>query len=257
MCHLIKDTQQIEMLYDLGRSVSPWLNGTVKPVPQKSSIVNDDTLPKTIGALYQHIRSNHLAAGRAYWLTRTWDLISWQPIAMAVIAAEELSEIPRFNRFCQIANDGVVSGFWMSASFTSLPQPSKRLDFIANDLVQLLTAYQVALNQTHRCRPGFTRRLIADALIDWYHRYNMSIKRLDSTLISERISQWFYRLKIPTRLQAGLSFDHDDNIIHHRTSCCLAYRCDATSICKSCPHFIKTNAQKSELLEQWKRETCN
>ena len=63
-------------------------------------------------ALHAHWRQAHPEAGPAYWLTRSWGMLCWQSIYLAMVAVYRVGAVPALDRLGQWYEEaGLVSGF--------------------------------------------------------------------------------------------------------------------------------------------------
>ena len=67
--------------------------------------------PRGGTALHEYWRLAHPEAGPAYWLTRSWGMLCWQSIYLAMVAVYRLRAVPALERLGQGYQDGLVSGF--------------------------------------------------------------------------------------------------------------------------------------------------
>ena len=73
------------------------------------------TPAEVAAALHEYWRLAHPEAGPAYWLTRSWGMLCWQSIYLAMVAVYRLRAVPALERLGQGYQDGLVSGFTLPA----------------------------------------------------------------------------------------------------------------------------------------------
>ncbi len=91
-------SQQFERLFVYARSVTPYLDGFIESNPNN---LRDATDSRALQVLYSQLANNHPEAGQAYWLTRTWDLLCWQPVFVSFIAIYGQKSLPDLTRMAQ------------------------------------------------------------------------------------------------------------------------------------------------------------
>ncbi len=237
--------QQFERLFDYARSVTPYLDGFIEQNPDHH--LRDATDPQSLQVLYSQLANNHPEAGQAYWLTRTWDLLCWQPIFISFIAIYCQKSLPDLTRMTQYQKECFITGFsfephsWISARRETLIQKA------AEQLNQLFERYRTAINQWGRIRPGFTNHLLADHLLNCLIRLQKARPAYSNQMIIDQAKYWLSAFDLPEKHLDSLKFDQQtQRLTLVRTSCCLVYKCDGRAVCANCPR-LSTNKHKQPI----------
>ncbi|MGL4828181.1 MAG: siderophore ferric iron reductase, partial [Vibrio sp.] len=101
-----------EELFEKSRKVTPYLNGQLSSnsVQQEPIIQWDHFCSEHIQTLYRNLQDAHPEAGPAYWLTRTWTLLCWQPIYLAFVAIYACHGLPQLSSIAQYVQTHFISG---------------------------------------------------------------------------------------------------------------------------------------------------
>lgn len=229
----------IESLFELCTQVSPYLQGELG---QNEAATQDETNwvcgresdVETVHALYKSIEKEHSNAGQAYWMTRTWDLLCWQPIYVSFISIYGLNAIPDFSSFRQKSANGYTAGFQFSNRLLSQGDPETLVSLVALQLKSLFEHYRQTLDQVCRCRPGYVKRLIADAIVASLIRVQQLQPTFSNLDIRKHTQVWLRAMDCPTPSSQSLKTEPNQQVEFVRTSCCLADKI-GHDYCADCP----------------------
>ncbi|MDN2483487.1 siderophore ferric iron reductase [Vibrio agarivorans] len=222
-------------LFEYCKMVSPYLAGeTAQSVSY--SIQFDSDCSGAIYQLYQEIASHSPEAGGAYWMTRTWDSLIWQPVSIAFVAIYQLGALPDLRQVAQNLQTNFIAGFQLP------PKP-----FVEGDhecLIQeagaqlnaLFASYLKHMNVNIRIRPGYANHLLADLILNCIVKLQHLTPHIGHDELLAQAHLWFEALALPKKPIEGLTInDQSQNLVLVRTSCCLVYRCEGGKICSDCP----------------------
>ena len=187
-----------------------------------------------IDYLYESLKSAFPNAGQAYWITRSWNLLCWQPLYIAIIAVYQCQQVPSFIGFTQQVRPLMVSGFSFSSSQVVTGQYRELIQQVGKQLKPLFEFYQFHLNEQVRCRPSFAKRLLADNLMIKLVGLQKQMPQFSSTEIIEHAHCWFDVLGLDKRLIDSF-YMQKNSIEMKRSSCCLAYKTPTGKLCVNCP----------------------
>lgn len=153
-----------EKLFSRSRDVTPYLCGELGHIDNQCIHISHNNNP-AIRALYQELADTSPEAGQAYWLTRTWGLLCWQPIYLALIAVYSLKALPDITRIGQRRQPCFVAGFRFEDQSMVSGSHQDLIVLAGKQLQALFECYREGMEQWVRIRPGFTRSLVADTLL--------------------------------------------------------------------------------------------
>ncbi|WP_087018352.1 siderophore ferric iron reductase [Thaumasiovibrio subtropicus] len=234
--------QFFEQLFEHSQQVSPFLVGSIGHMPAESLQLGANDGEK-IKQLYQNIAKANPEAGSAYWLTRTWDLLCWQPVYVAFLSIYGFKTLPDIARMGQsISLDG-VAGFQFSDRTHTHGDEETLIPQAGEGLRRLFEHYREAVSEWTRIRPGFTRHLFADLILASLVKLQQFLPHIPSLYLREQGRLWLDACQLPMKLLDSLRVDpRTDRLSLVRTSCCLVYKCEGQALCLDCPRHPQNRA---------------
>ncbi|XAW88534.1 siderophore ferric iron reductase [Vibrio sp. CDRSL-10 TSBA] len=231
--------QAFEALFHYAQKITPYLHGEVSAVDtQRDAIVPGQDNSVVMAAIFDEISQATPAAGQAFWLTRTWGLLCWQPIFLSFIAIYSAKKLPDMTRIAQYRQPLFVAGFsfephaWQSGRRVNLIRQA------ATQLNHLFEQYRLELNETVRIRPGFTQHLLADSLLNCLIRLQQIRPAYTNQDIVAQARLWLEAFGLPDKHLSSLKLDEESGKVKLvRTSCCLVYKCEGRALCADCPRL--------------------
>lgn len=256
MSNSIQHDNALTPMFELCRQVSPYLNGKLQTGSDHTSeqnwiegSTNDVTV---IQRLYYALQKTSPDAGSAYWMTRSWDLLCWQPIYIAFIAIYGLKQLPDFSQFKQRFQHNAIFGFafqsdtiYHATISSTATSPLDTVEILiaqaGAQLKPLLAYYREQLDAVIRCRPGYVKRLLTDLILDSLLKVRDIIPDFSDQDVQHHAQLWLHAFDIPTNIQHSLIVNEKRPISHIRTSCCLTDKA-GNELCANCPkkHKSKT-----------------
>ena len=236
-------------LIALAAQITPLMQGQIGSAPlllSAGSMVRDTEVADQQGALflalYQYWQQQHPEAGHIYWLTRSWSMLSWQPIYLSLLSVYGIQAAPSLHNLGQTLHlaQGLVAGFSLASDPVKRGSPAMLIPIVADELWRLLSQLQQQFNQVIRLRPGFVKALLADDLVT----YALKVQHLRSDLshrdIIEQISIWHRALRLPAITTCDFFVAQGSQTLDFmRTSCCMHYRRHDGDYCANCPKADK------------------
>lgn len=222
-------------LFNATSAVTPYLNGGLGGISQDAIHTKNDINP-IIQVLYKDLSERFPEAGKAYWLTRTWDLLCWQPVYVALVSIYRFNTLPNLCDMAQYVKPCFVTGYQFEDQ--SLVQGDQKT-LITNAGAQikaLFDYYQTQMSEWIRIRPGFTHQLMSDGILAGLIRLQQHFPGLTNATIREHAVLWLQSLELDVdnaQLLHELSIDQPLKLV--RKSCCLAYKCGGKTVCDNCP----------------------
>lgn len=235
----MQNNEYFESLFTLSKQVTPYLSGQVADIVLSDSntdihISHDNS--EVIKALYDRLSQRSKEAGNAYWLTRTWDLLCWQPIYLAFISVYQLNAIPDFKNMSQSVQSDFIAGFTFHNVDLTFGSSDEIIPLIGTQLSSLFTSYRESMSEWTRIRPGFTNHLIADGLLNCITKLQVHQPTLSNEYLLAQALLWLNAFGLPSKHLASLKVDLLTNQLKLvRTSCCLVYKCEGRKLCEDCP----------------------
>lgn len=221
-------------------AVTPYLKG-YEHLPANQNIIyahhvnQNDIL---IQQLYCELQLHAPEAGSAYWLTRTWDLLCWQPIYLAFISIYKMGVLPEVNNIRQCIQPQLISGFYLDPESFQHGNHERLIKSAGQQLQTLFEAYRREMDKWVRIRPGFTRHIFADAVLNCLLRLQKSNLNLNREQFVEQAKLWLDACQLSHKHLSSLKLNsHNDQWQLVRTSCCLVYKCEGRKMCSDCPRL--------------------
>lgn len=246
----VHQVSPMQGLLDNCRSLSPYLDGQSLLNPKFNEgelwISSCEEESESIQVLYDSIRQAYPDAGRVYWATRTWDLLCWQPLAVAFVAVYQSGVAPSFENFYQRASSCLISGFQIQTQTLHHGNVESLIQSVSINLENLFSKYRKRLNQITRCSANFSNQLLADNLLgNMINVQRMSPSTASETLLAQ-LQFWIEGLKLPDSILNTIVSNPDEPIVRIRRSCCLADRVDGGALCSDCPRLQSNKTQQKK-----------
>ena len=188
-----------------------------------------------IARLYSEIKFSSAEAGNAYWLSRTWSLLCWQPLYIAMIGVHCCQLVPRLSTIQQANHPQFIAGYGFKSHEYRTGRPHLIIPFAAKELTTLFQRFQEAINQWGRIRPGFVEPLIADGVLAAFVLVKRHLQTQQIALDEACLTIWFNELNLPKRYLNTLYQNSQNQLDFIRNRCCLVYKCSDRNYCQRCP----------------------
>ncbi|MFW7524651.1 siderophore ferric iron reductase [Vibrio ostreicida] len=227
-------------LFEYSLQVTPYLAGALAPLPEPPPELGllhiDRPCSDTIQALYERLKSANPEAGPAYWLTRSWDVICWQPVYVAFVSIYTLHGLPELKRIAQTVQSDFVSGYQFDSAQHQHGTEEALIAQAGVELATLFEFYRNEMSQWTRIRPGFTRHLLADCVLGCLVKLSQFAPDKPVETLLEHAQLWLKACGLPLALADTLTVDNDTGRLKLvRTSCCLVIKCTGRELCQDCP----------------------
>jgi siderophore ferric iron reductase len=195
-------------------------------------------------ALHDHWRLAHPEAGPAYWLTRSWGMLCWQSIYLAMVAVYRVGAVPALDKLGQGHQGGLVSGFSLPLApmikgerEVLIAAAGTRLRRHWQQLFELMASVQ-------RLRPGFIRPLLADDLLAALVRVQDFFGEISREEVAAHAPLWLAACGLPAEHLTGWRearglVDGSSALSaapgYVRQRCCLHYKRKDGELCDNCP----------------------
>lgn len=225
-----------QKIFAHSKQVTPYLSGSFGTLHSKSIAITNDDSHKEIKRVYDGLAQSHPEAGKAYWLTRTWDLVCWQPIYVTFISIYGLQSLPDIKNIGQFRYKEFVTGYRFFNGDHQHGSPEELIPQAGEAILALTEFYRSQISEWTRIRPGFTNHLLADLLLGSLIKLQQHEPSLTNDYITEQAKLWLEACQLPENHLDSLKIDADSGMLKLiRISCCLVYKCDSRKYCDDCP----------------------
>lgn len=234
----MNDHSFFDHLFEYSKQVSPYLDGQIStaPCPDQHWITLEESCANDIQSLYHSLSIQHPEAGAAYWLTRTWTLLCWQPIYVAFISIYACRGLPKLSAMRQRIQPQFIAGFQFADATHQHGEIEHLVEQAGKELCTLFHYYREEMNSWTRIRPGFTNHLVADGILACMVRLSEYTPDLGYDYLRSQAQLWLRACGLPEKLINTLSYcEQTQSLKLIRTSCCLVYKCHDGQLCEDCP----------------------
>ncbi|MDR8526108.1 siderophore ferric iron reductase [Shewanella fidelis] len=229
----------VTQIYQACLQISPYLKGEQFVAPA-DSIASSQSNSNIIKLLHSNIAQQSPEAGKAYWLTRSWDLLIWQPLYIAMVSIYQLRTLPDLTSLIQRHQHGLVAGFYLTNLDCLEGDDEALIAAAGKQLTALFEHYRRELDLWVRCRPRFVEHLIADAILAKLELLQQAHPESSNAEILRHAKLWLYAFNLPTKHLQSLTLSSVDNkLILQRTSCCAVYKTTNGVKCDNCPRLTQ------------------
>ncbi|WP_243978146.1 siderophore ferric iron reductase [Vibrio natriegens] len=226
-------------LFQATNAITPYLHGDLGSI-REGEIHTDNDINPIIQDLYQQLSEAFPEAGRAYWLTRTWDLLCWQPVYVALISIYHFHSLPNLYGMAQSVKPCFVSGYRFQDKSLVQGDHQTLINTAGAQIKSLFDYYQNQMSEWTRIRPGFTHQLISDGILVGLMRLQQHFPQMTNAMIREHAVLWLQALDLDTNNALSL---YEPSVALPlklvRKSCCLVYKCEGRKLCDNCPRLAE------------------
>lgn len=227
----------MKQLFDQCQQVTPYLKGELGSAGRGMISGKQSNLPE-IKSLYRDLQSNTLEAGKVYWLTRSWDLLTWQPLYLAFVAIYNMKSLPDLRNMSQHRKQGLVAGFRFDDTQCATGDYECLIHQAGQQLSKMFEHYRAELDLWSRCRPGFVQHLVADAILARLLEVQKQHKDMSDQFILHHAKLWLKAFNISEKHLSSLYISKlDSKLTLSRTSCCSVYKTKSGKVCDNCPRL--------------------
>ncbi|MCG9547069.1 siderophore ferric iron reductase [Vibrio harveyi] len=222
-------------LFHYSKEVTPFLHGSIGEIGASAIHIDNDINP-IVQSLYQSLSQAHPEAGKAYWLTRTWDLLCWQPMYVAFISIYGFHTLPNLRGMGQYVQQGFVTGYRFADEQHIHGEIEELIVEAGKQIRALYDFYQIQISDWTRIRPGFTHQLMSDGVMACLIRLQQHFPQFSDELIHQHAKLWLEALGLSSENTSSLyAFSDERPLKLVRKSCCLVYKCEGRKLCEDCP----------------------
>ncbi|MEI8605079.1 siderophore ferric iron reductase [Pseudoalteromonas sp. B160] len=202
-----------------------------------------------VARLHQYWQQQYPAARRSYWAIKSWGMLYWQPVYLALISVHELNMSFSLQNFKQHYQQGVIAGLQLSTIKAQYHQNQQQA---VTDMAAHLKRYVVKLltdlNLVARLNERLAMSLLADTLLAILL---LHAKRKPQFNIHVMAAHWLHALDISEAGEFIMLTACSDSLALTRKTCCLHYQIGNVAKCANCPkqpQQIKVQRMQQELI---------
>lgn len=243
---LLQSLQQPYSVAALAADIDPSMTLIADPYERTMVIPNQ---AEAFQQLFEYWQQAHPEAGAKYWTVRSWSMLTWQPVALALISAFGSQQLIDFRYFQQGLKQGVVSGFVWSKPLDERSEldPLRRVAALSPQLNMLFDQYLQQLTQYGPLQHSVAMRLVKDQLAKMILQLAEMMPAGAQALAEPITALWCQHLNINTKpayMQIPLASGNHKTVVK-RGACCLHYYRDDGDFCLTCPKQNKQQWQAS------------
>lgn len=202
-----------------------------------------------VARLHQYWQQQYPAAGRSYWAIKSWGMLYWQPLYLAVISVHELTMSFSLQPMQQHYQQGVIAGLQLP---TIKAQHHHSQQQAITNMAAHLKCYVVKLltdlNLVARLNERLAMFLLADTLLAILL---IHAQRKPQFNIQEMAAHWLQALEISEAGEFIRLSTCSDSLALARKTCCLHYQIGNVAKCANCPkqpQQLKVQRMQQELI---------
>lgn len=187
-----------------------------------------------LAELHADLARNYPEAGSSYWRIRSWGLINWQPIYLALICVYQLNSVPTsLGRMKQTRTQDYIAGYELEDDAWQAGNRDQLIFLAGCQLNQTFSPSKQAFIDLFGGKPVMYQALLADQFIESF------VQATHFSLLSPRqllddLPLWAKILNLPLASMRGLKYEQDElRFIRH--TCCLHYQRHDGTLCAACP----------------------
>ncbi|ROS00148.1 siderophore ferric iron reductase [Sinobacterium caligoides] len=233
-----------QQLFILCERVSPVLQGKCCAA-QPGMILPNTNNQQAVAQLYQELKQHYPTAGAAYWLGRSWSLLTWQPIYIAFTAIYQLRSLPNLSTIAQRHSPALIAGFSLSSDDVQEGDYPTLIAQAGQQLLTLFSYYSADLSQLRPLREPWLQRYLSDTVLLQLQALHQRLPGCELTFIREQAALWLAALELPDTALSSIQLTADQQqLFIQRQSCCLAFKATECNLCAGCPCARSKTKQK-------------
>lgn len=226
----------LEALFDAARGRVSLLDGTVGPWEPGfigGSLGEEEALATLLAATRRGFENG----GPAYWATRAWTMLLWQPCALAVLSVHGMGFAVALDRMAQKVDGPLVAGFRLGDAAIVRGSEQHLIAVSATRLRHLGDRLYDRLSSLTKLKRLNAERLLADRLLGVLALQPHTPDCEACERLVRTGDAWLRAAGLSghSRLVVGRTPSGGYRAVLDRKACCLHYRCEPGKLCASCP----------------------
>ncbi|MGO2353786.1 MAG: siderophore ferric iron reductase [Marinomonas foliarum] len=241
----------IDRLFTTARSYIAVLDGeeSVSNEKQNTTNVSAKNPEHALQVLHSTLQEAHPETGAPYWRIRSWGLVCWQPIYLAMICVYQLKAVPiRLQDLEQKQNGEMIAGYFLQDGIWQEGSQEVLINSICEQLTVLFQSFENAHVNAFGGRPALYKGLLADQVMSALIAIGNLLPIDQKFNLEQNFRDWAEAMNLPLKPLAGLRRQEKDSPIFVRHTCCLHFRRDGGELCGNCPRLHTRSAKQKQLI---------
>jgi len=234
-------------LFKTAASFIPILKGRMLNTPADRDIgsLSADEPDQALRTLHHALQEAHPEAGAPYWRVRSWGLVCWQPIYLALICVYQLKSVPlNLQALTQNQQATMVAGYQLPEGEWQEGDKEDLIAVICQQLGVFFTEFEEAHRDLFGGRSVLYQTLLADQLLASLIVAGPLFSEFNTAEISAEFQHWATALKLPLTPLKGFQNNTPAKPIFVRQTCCLHFRRSDGELCSNCPRLQAKHAKE-------------
>jgi iron complex transport system ATP-binding protein len=176
----------------------------------------------------------------AYWVVRSWTMLTWQPVILGIVAVHSEAMVPRLDEMSQRVGESQVAGFRLPTAVVERGDTQSMIAKAGTQIRILSDMLLADLNRVARMKEQIAYRLLADRVLGSLILLRTATPGLDDATLLAHGDCWLSTMSLEGMSALGHATPGGDrkHLVLKRRACCLDYlRCGA-DLCDSCPKTL-------------------
>jgi siderophore ferric iron reductase len=192
-------------------------------------------------ALFAHWSGAYPEAGRAYWSSRCWGILIWQPVYLSVIGVHASGASLSLARIAQPIDGGWTREVRMPDHTPEQGESSALIAHAAREIDACCTRLQAELTPVLRLNPAMTRGTLADVVLGALLAARKAHPSWSDAHMQTLAARWLGAIGIEG-CGGYFTFARTDGtrgLAIERQTCCYHFRRRDGAMCSTCPRLAK------------------
>lgn len=233
-------------LFNTAASYIPILEGQVPAeLTDKTPVALSANSPEhALYKLHNALQEAYPEAGAPYWRVRSWGLVCWQPIYLALICVYQLKNVPlNLQALTQSQQATMVAGYQLPEGQWQEGDKEGLIAVICQQLSVFFTEFEEVHRDLFGGRSVLYQTLLADQLLASLIVAGQLFSEFNTAEISAEFQHWAKALKLPLTPLKGFQNNAPAQPIFVRQTCCLHFRRSDGELCSNCPRLQEKQAR--------------
>jgi siderophore ferric iron reductase len=239
------------------RTLQDLLRLAAQLVPGLTGIVRNEACDAGYEALFTHWSTAYPEAGRAYWSSRCWGIVLWQPVYLSVIGVHAARASISLERIAQPIDGGWTREVHLPDHAPVQGDPSVLIEHAAREITAFCRLAREKLTPIIRLNPAMMNGTLADIVLAALLAARRARPEWSDAHVQALGDEWLAALDI-TGHGGYFAFDRTDGsraLALERQTCCYHYRRRDGAMCSTCPRLdkheriVRLNMERDAALE--------
>jgi siderophore ferric iron reductase len=239
------------------RTLQDLLRLAAQLVPGLTGIVREGECEADYQALFTHWSASYPEAGRAYWSSRCWGIVIWQPVYLSVIGVHAARASLSLERIVQPIDGGWTREVQLPDHAPVQGDPSVLIGHAAREITAFCRLAREKLMPVIRLNPAMMNGTLADVVLAALLAARKARPEWSDAHVQTLGARWLAALDI-ARHGGYFAFDRTDGsraLALERQTCCYHFRRRDGAMCSTCPRLdkheriVRLNMERDAALE--------